>query len=190
MWLCSSKLPIHSVSFLCFLLIYYISYYFCLRSCKSHPQENETFMSKMGQFSCTDSLLFKDRSFSSTLDLIDLVMQIQPAQKGWTLKPGVSVKQCKMFHFWMLKSIIRQESVMYQIKIQSLGFFLVFWLRLCKSHPLENEKFTKTMSRLSRKDSLALKKRNLGCTVIDLVMKIKPFKGVNTKAWHFLLKKE
>ena len=61
-------------------------------------------------------------------------------------------------------------------------FFLVFWLRLCKSHPLENEKFTKTMSRLSRKDSLALKKRNLGCTVIDLVMKIKPFKGVNTKA--------
>ena len=43
---------------------------------------------------------------------------------------------------------------------------------------------------VTRKDSLALKKRNLGCTVIDLVMKIKPFKGVNTKAWHFLLKKE
>ena len=58
-WLCSSKLPIHSVIFLCFLLIYYISYYFCLRLCKSHPQENETFMSTMGQFSCTDSLLFK-----------------------------------------------------------------------------------------------------------------------------------
>ena len=46
------------------------------------------------------------------------------------------------------------------------------------------------MGPLSRKDSLALKKRDLGCTVIDLVMKIKPFKGVNTKAWHFLLKKE
>ena len=45
-------------------------------------QENETFMSTMGQFSRTDSLLFKDRSFSYTLDLIDLVMQIQPAQKG------------------------------------------------------------------------------------------------------------
>ena len=80
-------------------------------------------MSTMGQFSRTDSLLFKVRSFSYTLDLIDLVMQIQPAQKGWTLKPGVTVKQCKMFHFWMLKSIIRQESVMYQIEIQSLGFF-------------------------------------------------------------------
>ena len=31
---------------------------------------------------------------------------------------------------------------------------------------------------------------NLGCTVIDLMMKIKPFKGVNTKAWHLLLKKK
>ena len=77
----------------------------------------------MGQFSRTDSLLFKDRSFSYTLDLINLVMQIQPAQKGWTLKPGVSVKQSKMFYFWMLKSSISQESVMCQIKIQSLGFF-------------------------------------------------------------------
>ena len=38
------------------------------------------------------------------------------------------------------------------------------------------------MSGLSRKDGLALKKKDLGCTVIDLVMKIKPFKGVNTKA--------
>ena len=34
-----------------------------------------------------------------------------------------------------------------------------------------------------------VKKEKLGCTVIDLVMKIKPFKGVNTKAWHFLLQK-
>ena len=46
------------------------------------------------------------------------------------------------------------------------------------------------MSPLSRKDSLALKKIDLGCTVVDLVMKIKPFKGVNTETWHFLLKKE
>ena len=30
----------------------------------------------MGQFLRTDSLLFKDRSFSCTLNLIDLVMQI------------------------------------------------------------------------------------------------------------------
>ena len=37
------------------------------------------------------------------------------------------------------------------------------------------------MGPLSRKDSLPLKKRDLGCTVIDLVMKIKPFKGVNLK---------
>ena len=46
------------------------------------------------------------------------------------------------------------------------------------------------MGPLSRKDSLALKRRDLGCTVIDLVMKIKPLKGVNTEAWHFLLEKE
>ena len=37
------------------------------------------------------------------------------------------------------------------------------------------------MSPLSRKDSLALKKRNLGCAVIYLVMKIEPFKRVNIK---------
>ena len=59
-----------------FFFIYYISYYFCLRSCKSHPQEKEKFMCTVGQFLRTDSLLFKDRSFSCTLDLIDLVMQI------------------------------------------------------------------------------------------------------------------
>ena len=59
----------------------------------------------------TDSLLFKDRSFSCTLDLIDLVKQIQSFQKGWTLKPDVLVKQSKMFHFWTLKSIISQKSV-------------------------------------------------------------------------------
>ena len=64
-----------------FFLIYYNSDYFCLRSCKSHPQENEKFMRTMGQFSRTDSLLFRDRSFSCTLDLIDLVMQIQLFQK-------------------------------------------------------------------------------------------------------------
>ena len=51
---------------------------FCLSSCKSHPQINENFMNTMGQFSRTGSLLFKDRSLSCTLDLIDLVMQIQP----------------------------------------------------------------------------------------------------------------
>ena len=67
--------------FFFFFLIYYNSEYFCLRSCKSHPQENEKFMRTMGQFSRTDSLLFRDRSFSCTLDLIDLVMQIQLFQK-------------------------------------------------------------------------------------------------------------
>ena len=40
---------------------------------ESHPQENEKFMNSMSQFSRTDSLLFKDRTFSYTLDLIDLV---------------------------------------------------------------------------------------------------------------------
>ena len=47
---------------------------------------------------------------------------------------------------------------------------------------------------LSRKDGLIAYhfKRDtyLGCTVIDLVMKIKHFKGVNTKAWRSLFKKE
>ena len=57
-------------------------------------------MSTTGQFSCTDSLPFKGRSVIGTLDLIDLVMQIQPFQKGWTLKPDVSHhKQGKMLHF-------------------------------------------------------------------------------------------
>ena len=37
-------------------------------------RENDKLMNTMGQFSRTDSLLFKDRSFSCTLDL---VMQIQ-----------------------------------------------------------------------------------------------------------------
>ena len=45
-------------------------------------------------------------------------------------------------------------------------------------------------SRLSRTYSLPFKERNLGCTVIDLVMKIKSFKEVNTKARCSLLKKE
>ena len=58
----------------------------CLWSCKSRPQENEKFMSTMGHFPRTGSLLFKDRSLSCTLDLIDLVMQIQPLQKGWTMQ--------------------------------------------------------------------------------------------------------
>ena len=38
------------------------------------------------------------------------------------------------------------------------------------SHPQENENFRKTRSRLSRKDRLPFKERNLGCTVINLVM--------------------
>ena len=66
-----------------------------------------------------------------------------------------------MFQFRMLKPIISKKSVMCQT---------------------ENEKFTKAMSQISRTDSLAFKERNLGCTVIHLLMKIKPFKGVNTKA--------
>ena len=96
MKLFSSKLPIHSVRF----FMYYKSYYFCVRSCKSHSQENEKFMSTTGQFSCTDSLPFKGRNLICTLDLIDLMMQIQPFLKGWTLKPDVSHhKQGKMFPF-------------------------------------------------------------------------------------------
>ena len=86
--------PLRPFSFLIFYYFfyyyyYYNSYYFCLR-CKSHPQENEKFMSTMGEFPPTRSLLFKDRSFSCTLDLIDLVLQIQPVQKRWILKPDVS----------------------------------------------------------------------------------------------------
>ena len=39
-----------------------------------------------------------------------------------------------------------------------------------KKRPLENELFTTTMSRLSRKDKLPFKERNQGFTVINLVM--------------------
>ena len=65
----------------------------------------------MSQFSRTDSLLFKDRSFSCTLDLIDLVKEIQSFQNGGTLKPDFPVKQSKMYHFWTLKSITSQKRV-------------------------------------------------------------------------------
>ena len=47
-------------------------------------------MSTVGQFSRTDSLPFKGGSFICILDLIGLVMQIQPFQKDWTLNPDVS----------------------------------------------------------------------------------------------------
>ena len=117
MKLFSSKLPIHSVRF----FMYYKSYYFCLRSCKSHSQENEKFMSTTGQFSRTDSLPFKGRNLICTLDLIDLVMQIQPFLKGWTLKPDVSHhKQGKMFHFSSLVIKVTCET-----EIQSLSFFSI-----------------------------------------------------------------
>ena len=78
---------------------------------ESHPQENEKFTSTMSRFSRTDSLLFKDRSFSCTLDLIDLVKEIQSFQNGGTLKPDFPVKQSKMYHFWTLKSITSQKRV-------------------------------------------------------------------------------
>ena len=82
--------PIRPPVFFKNFFIYFNSYWFCLRSWKSHPQENEKLMSTIGQFPRTDSLLFNDRSFTCTLDLIDLVKQIQPFQKGWTLNPDVS----------------------------------------------------------------------------------------------------
>ena len=97
MKLFSSKLPIHSVRF----FMYYKSYYFCLRSCKSHSQENEKFMSTTGQFSCTDSLPFKGRNLICTLDLIDLVMQIQqfPRDEHWSLTfPIVNRVKCFLSH--------------------------------------------------------------------------------------------
>ena len=111
-------------------------------------------MSTMSQCSRTVSLLFEDRSFSCTLDLIDLVKQIQWFQKGWTLKPDVLIKQSKMFHFWTLRSIISQKSVTCKTEMQSLSSFWQFWLRSYKSHPLENEKFRKTMTQLSCKNRL------------------------------------
>ena len=154
--------------------MYYKSYYFCLRSCKSHPQENEKFMSTVGQFSRTDSLPFKDGSFICILDLIDLVMQIQRFQKGWTLNPNVSHhKQGKMFPFSSLVIKVWRAKPKYS----HLVFFSIFGFDHANH---TREKFTKTRSRSSRTDSLPFKERNLGCTAVDLVMKIKPFKEVNT----------
>ena len=129
-----------------------------------HPQENEKLMSTMSQCSRIASLLFEDRSFSCTLDLIDLidlVKQIQWFQKGWTLKPDVLIKQSKMFHFWTLRSIISQKSVTCKTEMQSLSSFWQFWLRSYKSHPLENEKSRKTMSQLSCKNRLPFEERNV-----------------------------
>ena len=66
---------------------------------ESHPQENEKFTSTMSQFSRTDSLLFKDRSFSCTLDLIDLVKEIQSFQNGGTLKPDFRLNRVRCIIF-------------------------------------------------------------------------------------------
>ena len=133
-------------------------------------------MSTTGQFSRTDSTPFKDRSFICTLDLIDLVMHANPSvpKRDEHLSLTFRIKQGKMIHF---SSLVKCDV---PNRIQSLSFFQYFWLRSCKSQPLENEKFTKTKSRLSRTYSLPFKERNLSCTVIDLVMKIKSFKEVNT----------
>ena len=141
MQLFSSKSPIHSVRF----RMRQNSYYICLRSCKSHQQENEKFMSTTGQFSRTDSTPFKDRSF---IDLIDLVMR---SKRDEHLSLTFHIKQGKMIHF---SSLVKCDV---PNRIQSLSFFQYFWLRSCKSHPLENEKFTKTRSRLSRTYSLPFK---------------------------------
>ena len=121
----------------------------------SRSQENKKFMNTMSQFSRTDNLLFKDRSFSCTLDLIDLVKQIQSFQKGWTLKPDVSVKQSKMFKFWILRSIISYKSVTCQTEIQSLSILAIL-VSIMKITAARKWKLTKTISRLSRKDSLPL----------------------------------
>ena len=76
--------------------MHYNSYYFCPRSCKSHSQENEKFMSTTGQFSHTE-----DRSFICTLDLIDLVMHANPnvLKRDEHLSLTFHRKQGKMFHF-------------------------------------------------------------------------------------------
>ena len=116
MWLFSSKLPIHSVRFfVCLFFIYYNSYYFCLQC-----------MSTTGQFSCTDSLPFKDRTFVvlSIWSILRSKSNRSKSDEHWSRT--FPIKQGKMFHFWMLKSIISYKSVTCQTEIQSLGFFSIF----------------------------------------------------------------
>ena len=112
--------------------MHYNSYYFCPRSCKSHSQENEKFMSTTGQFSRTE-----DRSFICTLDLIDLVMHANPSvPKGMNMHLSLTfhIKQGKMIHF---SSLVKCDV---PNRIQSLSFFKHFWLRSCKFHPLESSR--------------------------------------------------
>ena len=86
----------------------------------------------------TDSLPFKDRSFSCTLDLIDLVMQIQPFQKGWTLKPDVSGETVRCVIFGCSNPSFLRKVWRDKPKYSHL-VFLVFLASIMQSHPLENE---------------------------------------------------
>ena len=77
-------------------------------------------------------------------------------------------------------TIMSYKSVTCQTEKQSLGFF--------SSFVFDHSNHTHWKMKSSRRQGVDyyakiayLKKRNLGCTVIDLVMKIKPFKGVNLK---------
>ena len=63
------------------------------------------------------------------------------------------IKQDKMIHF---SSLVKCDV---PNRIQSLSFFKYFWLRSCKSHPLESEKVTNTRSQLSRTYSLPFKEK-------------------------------
>ena len=106
-WFFRAKYPIHSVRpFFFFKLIITVSI-----DVFDHANHTRKKRSTMGndQFSRTDSLLFNLKIEASVL--LDLVIQIQPFQRGWTLKPDVSVKQGEMFYFCMLKSIIGYKSV-------------------------------------------------------------------------------
>ena len=89
MWLCSSKLPIHSVRFLFFFYLLY-QLLFLSSIMQITPARKWKVHQHNGQFSCTDSLLFKDRSFICTLHLIDLVKQIQR-----TIPKGMNTEACR-----------------------------------------------------------------------------------------------
>ena len=129
---------------------------------ESLPQENEKFMSTMSQCSRTVSLLFEDRSFSCSLDLIDLVKKSNGSKRDehWSLTFWLNRVRCFIFRRYD-PSIISLKSVTCKTEMQSLSSFWQFWLRSYKSHPLENEKFRKTMSQLSCKNRLPFEERNL-----------------------------
>ena len=102
----------------------------------------------------------------------------------WSLTFWLNRVRCFIFGRYD-PSIISQKSVTCKTEMQSLSSFWQFWLRSYKSHPLENEKFRKTMSQLSCKNRLPFEERNLLRLYCDRSCDVnQTFQRVNSLAWR------